>query len=331
MRIARDLLFHKVADMDASNGDIETRVLRTTKDKRLVYDDSMIKLSNARLARVGLLIIYGIDTTGNSKNRVLMQTAARSAAERGFYVRILDSHPFGTADHNAEQLAAQIVEHARNVDQLVLIAASKGVGDVLRALVPRRDELLRGLPAEKLKLMIGLSGVARESFVADWLVDRNLPIPFLLRSFLRLKRGDFLAGLRSLAEGPWDGHSASELGRAYPSLKWLSLSMFPEGGDGYVYVSGAADFMREAVTRQESLISPSDGLVETAATFLPPGSGVPQYIVRGFGPHALALGRYRDGTPLSPVHQQSRPPMNPEAGAEILDAFLRAMPSYLLD
>jgi hypothetical protein len=331
MRIARDLLYYRMKQIDASKGKIEDRVLETSKNPSLIFPDALVNLPASQKKRIGFFVIYGLDVNdGDSPNRALIRSAASKAEDFGFYTKIFDTLPFGNNDQNAQMIGEQLSFEARFVDEVVILAVSKGVADLIRTLVVRHDEFLRGFPKEKLKLVVSLVGAVRESYVASWILKSEGATPFVLKTFLKSKKGDVLDGIKSLASGPWANTNPRTLGALYPNMNWLTFSMLPEGPDGHLKVSAKADFIRESVTAIEENISPGDGLMESAATLLPPGSGVPQHVVRGFGPHTLALGRFFDGTPISKL-QNAQAPVKPEAGAEILDSFLRAMPKSLIE
>lgn len=331
MRIARDLLYYRMNQIDSSKGKIEARVLQTTKNPNLSFPDALVNLPAAHKKRIGFFVVYGLDVTdGDSPNRALIRSAASKAKDFGFYTKIFDTLPFGNSDKNAEMIGAQFVEESRFVDEIVILSVSKGTADVIRTLVVRQKEVMNQFPKEKLKLVVSLVGAVRESYIANWIVQSDSATPFVLKTFLKSKKGDVLEGIKSLASGPWENKNPKSLGDLYPNLNWLTFSMLPEGPDGHLKISAKADFIRESITANEENISPGDGLMESAATLLPPGTMVPQYVVRGFGPHTLALGRFADSTPISKL-QNAQAPVIPEAGAEILDSFLRAIPKSLIE
>jgi hypothetical protein len=133
-----------------------------------------------------------------------------------------------------------------------------------------------------------------------------------------------LEGIRALAQDPWSGKNPSLLKKNYPNLKWMSFSMLPDGPDALVHSGILSMELQQSVIRTGKHFSPSDGLVESAATILPPGTGIKEWIIRGYGPHALALGTFMDGTPIAQQNRRGED-VNPEAGAEILSSFMRAM------
>ncbi len=140
-----------------------------------------------------------------------------------------------------------------------------------------------------------------------------------------------MEGIEALARDPWKGVPRTQLAQSYSRLKWISVSMLPEREDGFVPGNGLFLELQEALIRYGETFSPSDGLVESAATVLPPGTQVPQRIVRGLGPHALAKGTFLNGSPLAPRSRDALGNVDPEAGAEILSSFMRALGREILD
>jgi hypothetical protein len=70
-----------------------------------------------------------------------------------------------------------------------------------------------------------------------------------------------------------------------------------------------------------------DGLVESAASILPPGTGIKQGIIPVFGPHAIALGWYNDELRVAPKTMAGvTDRVEPAAGEEMLSAIFRAIP-----
>ena len=75
-----------------------------------------------------------------------------------------------------------------------------------------------------------------------------------------------------------------------------------------------------------------DGLVESAASVLPPGTGIEETIVPIFGPHAMAMGSYSPDLRIAPVAMKGiNDRVVPAAGTEILSAVFRALPKEWLD
>jgi len=341
MRIARDGLWQRMGEMDANGSQLETRVLQTTKDDNLVFANSLAKLTLRERQRTGVFVIYGLEVTGKtSPNRPLIRNAAEMAKKLGFYTRILDTHPYAPFETNARSIAEQILEHSKKVDRFLIAAASKGVADALTALVVKQSEFLKDLDRSKFRLMLCLSGVVRESHFARWITQHNQPMALITRTKLKWDAPGIIDGLLDLARGPWGSSELArpkDLARLYPHLKWISYSMLPGADDGHFRDETIQTRINESVIVTSDRISPHDGLVESAGTILPPDedgksihSSVEQHIIRGFGTHTLALGRLRDGTPLSPKIQKAMPPLNPEAGSEILSALFRAIPKSLI-
>jgi hypothetical protein len=165
--------------------------------------------------------------------------------------------------------------------------------------------------------------------MAEWLTHSELKRLDVVRAVIARRPTQPMEGIESLARDPWAGVPRAQLGRDFPNLKWISVSMLPAGNDGLVPGNGVMLELQQALIRHAQVFSPSDGLVESAATILPPGTGIEQRIVRGHGPHALALGHFLNGEALAPENLSAKG-VDPAAGAEILSSFMRSLGADLL-
>jgi hypothetical protein len=174
----------------------------------------------------------------------------------------------------------------------------------------------------KIKVVVSLAGTIRRCVVAEWMVQPKGLAARAVRSFLRSPLGKFphLEGVESLTRDPWERLVAN--GRSIPGrFTWLSFAVFPDGDKGQPNI-GALRGRLLRLLRGSSPVGPYDGLTESAASLLPPGTGLEQWIVRVRGSHGLVRGTYLDGTPVA--HDRRR------AAQQIIDPLLRALPAAVL-
>jgi len=333
---ATETLRDEMIKLDARGGQLESDVQHAARDKSFKVEGSVVNMSKEERAKTGIFVVFGIDVSGNSQNRELIRRAAQVAGTLGFSTHLLNTEPAVSYEHNGRLIAEQIRAQLPKLDRAIIVAASKGVADSLTALLTSGPEMSYE-ERTKIRLLVALSGVVRESFIAHWISEQKSAIPFVLRRAMPfmdrdLLHGNPLEGINALAKSPWSKFQVTDLKALYPNLRWISFSMLPDGPDGYPNLSKMGSFMQKHAYKQHAWASPGDGLVETAATFLPPGTGLTQEIVRGSGQHALAFGRFLEGTHVAPQQQEGRAKLNPEAGSEILDSFLRSLPmSHIQD
>jgi hypothetical protein len=216
-------------------------------------------------------------------------------------------------------------------DAVVLVMLSKGAHDVIRYL---REDGVKLPPEQRAKLVVVLSlaGTVQGSVVADWMAHSPRPLAGATRRWLRLSGQEAaIAMLEAVARSPWEGEGASLVESRFPGLTWISIAMVPDGEDGRITEHLWAPMVRKRIEATSSYFSPSDGFVESAASVLPDHIDLPEWVVFGYGSHAMPNGRYRDGGRIAP--QTTRPgkeKLKPESGGEIMSAYLRALPQELL-
>ena len=274
----------------------------------------------------------GGDDSDNSK---LIRNASDEIAQMGFYSEMLEVDPNLGSVHNAKILKDIFEQKIENMDKVIIVAASKGVADFITYFLNYGDSIKKE-NRDKIRLMVSLSGVVRGSYVAKYMTESKSPMARSVRTLLRLK-GDSaqLKGIASLAVDPWVGHDRTKIISLFPNLKWLSLPSIPEADTALTNLSLWSGFLRKPVHRwmfrTNLAISPGDGLVETAAAILPPGTGIEETVIPVYGPHAIAIGSYEPGIRIAPeTQQQIYDEVNPAAGPEILDAMFRALPQSLI-
>lgn len=331
---ARDLISERLRQADESRGDIEARVLRTTRDPDLVLPDSLAALPEEVRGRVALVIVPGSKMVfgRHHETRDCLAEAARAGREMGFATHFIQTPERGAVEANSKLLAEKINPVFREYDHVLLIMLSKGAHDVIRYLQGAATEL----PPEhraKLKSVLSLVGTLQGSLIADWFGNSPAPAPRLVRTFLRVTgASQEIEMARTVGKTPWNGEKASLLDDAFPNLIWTSVVAIPDGPDGKISEVLWSPRLHERLRNTSPYYSPEDGLVESAAAVLPDEVDVPEWIVLCYGSHAVPHDRYADGTPVAPFASKRNPDdLNPESGAEVMSAYLRAIPVSVLN
>jgi len=328
---AKDEFLKLAKEKDISKGSILARVLQTTKDKELVFTDSLSNIDPAERKNIGVYFCLGIGGD-DSDNAKLIRMASERVSELGFKSEMLEVDPNLGSNYNAILLKKIIRERIQKVDKIVFVAASKGAADFITYFL-KYGEQLDEEQRNKVKLMVTLSGVIRGSFMADYMSNAKDFTGLAVRTLLRLTGSkEILKGVKSLSKDVWQGHNPEKVNKLFPNLKWINFPAVPESEMALTNMSLWSGFMKKPAHKWVKYAGPSDGLVESAASILPPGTNMQETIIPVFGPHAMALGRYYDGTRVAPIAMKGLTDrVNPKAGPEILDAYFRALPASLLE
>lgn len=331
---ARTLVETKLRAEDGSVGGLERRVLKTTRDANLVLPDSLAALPKSERQRISIVIVPGTRSGFGAKSDLTQLTladAAQKARDLGFATHFIRTEPRGTVESNAVQVAAEIRPVFESADRVILVMLSKGAHDVIHYL----QEHAADLPAthrNKLAVVLSLAGTVQGSLVADWFAHSPDPAAVTTRIWLRLSgQGDSISMLHTVAETPWHGDTSREMNRLFPRLTWISVAMMPDGPDGQITERLWAPKIRARVVKSSPYLSPTDGLVESAASVLPDEMTVPEWIVLARGSHSMPNGRYLDGSPVAPrTTVPGVEELQPASGGEVMSAYLRALPRSLL-
>ncbi len=319
---------------DQSRGALERRVIRTTDDADFAFPDSLAALPGKVRSRTAIVIVPGTRVANpktKDRTRECLRGAAEAAKELGFSSWFIETEPRGSVDDNARFIAGRLREAFLRNDAVVLVMLSKGAHDVIRYLQNDGVEL----PAShrrKLAVVLSLAGTVQGSVAGDWMAHSVRPLPSLTRRWLRVSGQEAtIAMLESIARSPWEEGAAERIGASFPEMTWISIAMVPDGEDGRISERLWSPWVRQRVEKTAPYYSPSDGLVESAASVLPDSVTLPEWVVVGYGSHAMPNGTYRDGTSIAPqTTRPGREKLRPESGAEVMSAYLRALPDSLL-
>jgi len=325
MRVARDFLAAALLAADETRGGFEARVLETTKDKTKVFDDSILRLSSGKRGRIGIYFVAGYNHN-RGVSAAVMDAAAEHLRKLGFQSERLIVGAADSAESNAVRIRKALEVKAKGLDSILLVGLSKGVSDVSRFVVSELPLASENLQS-RVKVLVSLSGVARDAFVPSWLSRQKGLTTAAIRAWMKQYLPDDHRnwdGLESMATDYWKGYR-------YPGKKpplWISFPMIPESERGMPERKGVLRMVTSFVTKADETYGPHDGLVETGASILPPGTGLRQWIIRAMGDHGLIDGTYVDGSPVSYAFEASQD--NIKAGIELIDAFARALPDEVL-
>lgn len=331
---AKDRLIERLIERDDSAGALERRVVRTTADPNLVLPDSLAALPDSTRRRIAIAIIPGTragNQRGRDRTRECLAGAAARSRSMGLATHFLQTAARGSIEQNADLVARQMREIFAESDDVIILMLSKGAHDVIHYL----QHGGAGLPVahrRKLVAVISLAGTVQGSVVAEWLVTSPRPLAATTRAWLTVSgQADAIEMLRSISASPWEEGSAEKMAVLYPRLTWISIAMVPDGSDGRIRERLWSPFLRKRVEKTTVAYSPTDGLVESAASVLPETVPLTEWIVTAYGSHAMPNGSYRDGSRIAPqTTDPHRERLKPETGGEVISAYLRALPQSLL-
>lgn len=331
---AREYLVDALVERDDSDGRMESRLMKASASPDYVFPDSLVAMPKSERAKVGIAFIPGMKAKGGlkpSKPVQALEAAARESRDLGFQATLIPAVSRGRVDKNAAAMSKALAEVFRDSEQVILLAKSKGAHDLIYYLRHQGAEL----PLEerkKLKAVCVLAGTVQGSFVADWFAHSCAPWAAGSRAMLVISgRGKQIDMLETVATSPWKGAPEGFPRNTFPNISFINLVVLPDGDDGRSTGTVWSPFMRTQIEKTAGWESPNDTLVETAAETLPEWVDAPQWIVRTSGSHAFPKGEYLDGSKVTPFTEPLEDgTLNPECGAEIMNAFLRSLPSSLL-
>ena len=332
---AREYLVGALVEKDDSNGRMETRLMRTCRDVDHVYSDSLVALPKSTRSGIGIAFIPGMKAKGGFKPSKPVQALAAAAKETerlGFQATLIPAVSRGSVDKNAAAMSASLAKVFAEADEVILLAKSKGAHDLVYYLRHQGSELPAAERA-KLKGICVLAGTVQGSFVADWFAHHDAPWASGTRAMFNLTgRASQINMLETVATSPWKDAPADFPLAQFPNLTFINLVVLPDGEDGRPTGTVWSPFLSEQLQKTAGWESPNDSLVESAAEVLPDFIDAPQWIVRTSGSHAFPKGEFLNGEKVCPNTKPLEDgTLNPECGAEIMNAFLRALPSSLLN
>ncbi len=332
MARARDALAQLIPAQGDDDGAFESAMASAARDPAFRVPNSVADLPMEKRARIGFFFAYGI---GHAKLKApkLIRSAALRLEAQGFKIHLFDTLSAGSSDENGRMIADQLDEKLDQLDAVVLVTASKGTQDFVYALT-KHAHRIRPDRFAKLRVVTSLSGVVRMSQFARWMMgspERKAKFTRWLAINPVYSVFESLDGVRSLAQDPWDFVTEEQVRSLREKLTWINFVMLPDTPEGWPTMTSFMEFMKTSIYKELPATGPYDMLVESAASMLPPGTGIRQWIVRAEGSHGLVNGKFLDGTPASAVFAREGAKANLEAAVEVMETFLRAMPRTILD
>ncbi|MCB1086147.1 MAG: hypothetical protein KDM63_03820, partial [Verrucomicrobiae bacterium] len=234
---ARELVVERLEAEDDSKGDLEKRVLRTTRDPDLVLPDSLAAMPASERKRVALIIVPGTRSGFGAKSNLTQEClfqAAEKSREMGFDTHFIQTKPRGIVEDNAAFVAEQIRPIFGSADRVVLVMLSKGAHDVIYYLQEYATQLPES-ERDKLVTVLSLAGTVQGSVVADWFAHSLDPRAVTTRIWLTLSgQSKSLSMLQTVARSPWQSGVVEQIRQTFPNLTWVSVAMLPDGPDGEI-------------------------------------------------------------------------------------------------
>ncbi len=325
LRRTRDLMPKALAKLDTDNQLFEKRSIYVRKHTNFVFSDSLMKLSRSERAKVGIYAALGYGHDSGTSAMIVRRMIAKAKA-LGFRAKSFDTLPVGKVSTNSEIINQELRAELNSVDSMVLFGASKGGQELTHFYLhhlPRWSER----DQSKIHAVVSLSGVLRSSYIADWVATAKGIRMELLRFFSRFKTHEKknLEGIKSTRIDAWENYNYNQLPAMHDNFVWINFSMIPSDEDGHIPDWAIlASFSRHAM-RFLGNRGPTDGLVETAGTVLPPGTGIRQWIVRVMGPHVPTYGYFVDGTSVANTGDGSDEAIV-ASGEKTMEYILKALP-----
>jgi hypothetical protein len=338
LRLARELMRLALPTQSKDGSSLEQRLIHASEQKRKCdfrYNDSWYEMNEAQRSKVKFFFVYGQSHNKRTSPAVKALDQMVVYLNRiGFKAEFIQNRQGAATWENATMIRDQIRDHLDDVDSAVIIPISKGSHEVVLFVLDQLSNM-DSEKAEKVKLVVSLSGVIRYSYLSRWVMITPPagPTRFMFKSLTFLKGGEERANLvkgslASLATDPWEKMPASF--KQPQHLKWVNFAMLPDKPDGTQKYS-LVELVFPWVLNANAKIGPQDGATETATSILPPGTGFEQHIIRAYGPHNLVPGKYMNGTLVAPVfHNKSVKHREAAGGEDFMDSVVRAFPQSLL-
>ncbi len=328
--VARDKLEKAMESQDDARNFFEQRIWQVNARKDFVYPDAVEHLSDSQRKRTGVYLMLGYQKN-KGDSPPIVRAVAEELRRRGFHAIAIETEDRRSADDNAQAIANYLREDMKQVDRVMLIGFSKGAYDLVRFLTGPAEQLsIR--EQKKIRLFVNFSGVLRGSCVADWAAHDHDIGACVFRTYLNLRSGKLFHSfddLSSISYDPWSNPNLPSL-RAYaPHLNCINYPALPEGEDGFTHKDWLFHNLAKSCEGRRRRPGPYDGLVESAASILPPNTGVPQWIVRVHGSHSLLDGEYLNGGEVAPSYVRGEKGRI-HGGIELMDDMLRALPKSAL-
>lgn len=304
-------------------------------DKSYVFPGSVATIPRAERSKIGVYFVLGFNQHKGRSGPIIRRTVEQVCA-LGYRARLIDVGSRRTAQEDALLIADVLRQDLPHVDKAVLLGFSRGSADIVHFWLGPAHQLPASELA-KIKIWANFAGVIRGSEVARWGAVGETPLAWVLRFVINLRELNLRMlpiDLASISYDRW-----AHPGRRFPesvrkNILVINFVVIPDGSDGWAGLDPEFKFLArnaaEEAVQQGRVIGPCDGFVESAASILPPHTGIKQWIVRVKGNHLILGGNYCNGRLVAPKYHQGRA-ARLESGGQMMDDFLRALPKSLLE
>lgn len=329
--VARDKLEKAMPSQDDGRSFFEQRIWKVNEHKEFAYPDAAIHMNEWQRNQTGIYLVLGYQKN-QGESPPIIRAVAEELRRQGFHAIAIETEVRRSAEESAAEIADFLNKDLKQVDSAMLIGFSKGAYDILRFLTGPAEQLSSS-DQRKLRLLVNFSGVLRGSCVADWAAHDHYIGAYAFRAYLNIRSGCLLKSfndLGSISDDPWCNPSMPSLRVHAPNLKCvINYPVLPEGKDGFTHKDWLFHRLARSCECRKRHPGPYDGLVESAASILPPCTGVPQWIVRVHGSHSLLDGEYLSGGEVAPSYFKGDKGRI-HSGIELMDDMLRALPKSAL-
>lgn len=324
---ARDRLEKAMESQDDGENFFERRIWHVNEHKDYAYPDAAAHLTERQRSRTGVYLVLGYQKDQGDSPPIIREVAAE-LCRQGFHAVAIETEERRSADESAKEIADLLSEDLKQVDRAMLIGFSKGAYDIVRFLTGPAEHL-SSRDQRKIRLLVNFSGVLRGSCVADWAAHDHYIGAYAFRAYLNIRSGSLLKSfddISSISDDPWQNPDMPSLREHAPNLKCvINYPALPEGKDGFTHKDWFFHRLARSCESKKRRPGPYDGLVESAASILPPDIEVPQWIVRVRGSHSLLDGEYLNGGEVAPSYFKGEKG-RVHSGIELMDDMLRALP-----
>lgn len=327
---AREKVAGELAKLDDSKGRLEARVKKTNADRSYTYPDSMAALSRSVRRRTGIYLVLGFRQNTGEAAEVLNHLAEKLRND-GWQAQVVPLDQWGSPDDHAKSIDKFLRGDLHKVDRGVMVGFSMGATSWVKWM---KDHAPKWSAAQRRKLQLGVffAPSFRGSATARWGSEGRGLLVSIFRSKLRKLDGGEGAALAAVGEASrdiWGEEKIPSLERMFPGFTVVEYVTLPDGPRGLPARDPLIRKLAGPADRAMPWAGPFDGMVESGSQVLPPTDGTPQWIVRVMASHGITEGTYYGGGEVSADHGRVKGE-RPQAGEDMVDDLLRALPSRLM-
>jgi hypothetical protein len=297
----RQLLMQLMRAQDQSGG-----VFEATLKERLTRESTAPIFSVAGLgpeakSKIGIGFVNGF-VANNSKVGLTLDQMSAALRQEGYQARNLATVTSDDTILNGYRIGMELEKMSQSLDSIILIGLSKGAQEISHALL--NPAFVSDRTLKKIKVIISMAGVIRYSKAAEWLIHRTDRIaPNIIQGYLHHTFSpNYPPGLVSLAHDPWTHRRRKP--ESFSNILWISFAPLPPKFHGLPYDKIGFRKIQKDIYNDVGPVGPIDGVIESAATVLPPNSGMTQWIVPLLASHYIFEGTFTDGTIVSESYRQ---------------------------